>query len=137
MQQIQHLSLTWIRPRDSEQPGGGQPVGPLPLPDRARIRHVAKMYQAQIRDAERSGGSTSVVLREQADALREFSLELSPDVANEFMNIFTEESSALEREWLSRQRTYKAQFEIPPMLVTTLVFVVTLLAIALAIRYVV
>src|SRR5688500_13090378 len=121
MQHIQHLSLTWTRPRDSEtEKGGGQPAGPLPMPDRARIRHVAKMYHAQLRDAERSGGSTTAVLREQADALREFSLELSPEVASEFLNIFTEESSALEREWLAHRRTYKSPLELPPMLMTTL-----------------
>jgi hypothetical protein len=76
-----------------------------------------------------------LIVRQQADALREFSLELSPDVVHEFMNIFTQESSALEREWQSRQRAWKPQLEIPPMLVTTLVFLVTIFAIALAIRY--
>ena len=133
MQQIQQLSLTWMRPQYAEKREPA--VGPLPLPDRSRIRRVAELYHAQIKEAERSGARTDLIVRQQADALREFSLELSPDVVHEFMNIFTQESSALEREWQSRQRAWKPQLEIPPMLVTTLVFLVTIFAIALAIHY--
>jgi hypothetical protein len=133
MQQVQQLSLTWMRPQSVER--REQPIGPLPLPDRSRIRRVAELYHAQIKEGERSGARTEDILRQQSDALREFSLELSPDVVHEFMNIFTQESSAIEREWQSRQRAWKAQLEIPPMLVTTLVFIVTVFAIALAIHY--
>jgi hypothetical protein len=133
MQQIQHLSLTWMRPQYAEKKEPA--IGPLPLPDRARIRRVAQLYHAQVKEAERSGGRSDEVVRQQADALREFSLELAPDVVHEFMNIFTEECSALEREWQARQRSWKPQLELPPMLVTTLVFLVTIFAIALAIRY--
>jgi hypothetical protein len=133
MEQIQHLTLTWMRPERVETAEG--PAGPLPVPDRARIRRVAEIYFTQLKEAERVGQKTDEILREQVDALRAFTLELSPDAVNDFMNMFTEESSALEREWLARKREWRPRSEIPPALVMALIFVVTILAIALAIRY--
>jgi len=133
MQHIQHLTLTWMRPERMEMAEG--PVGPLPVPDRARVRRVAEIYFTQLKEAERVGQKTDEILRQQVDALRAFTLELSPDAVNDFMNMFTEESSALEREWLARKREWRPRTEIPPALVMTLIFVVTILAIALAIRY--
>ncbi|MDB4883404.1 MAG: hypothetical protein JWL95_2170 [Gemmatimonadetes bacterium] len=127
------LSLKWKRPRRAGS--GKKSDGPLPLPDRGRIRRVAAIYHAQLKKAERSGVGTDTIVRLQADALREFSLELAPEVRDEFMNIFTEESSALERQWQVRHRAWKPHYELPPMLVTTLVFFVTICAIVLAIRY--
>jgi len=133
MQQIQHLTLTWMRPERVETAEG--PVGPLPVPDRARIRRVAEIYFTQLKEAERVGQKTDEILRQQVDALRAFTLELSPDAVNDFMNMFTEESTALEREWLARKREWRPRTEIPPALVMALIFAVTILAIALAIRY--
>jgi hypothetical protein len=133
MQHIQHLTLTWMRPERVETAEG--PIGPLPVPDRARVRRVAEIYFMQLKEAERVGQKTDEILRQQVDALRAFTLELSPDAVNDFMNMFTEESSALEREWLARKREWRPRTEIPPALVMTLIFVVTILAIALAIRY--
>ena len=133
MQQIQHLTLTWMRPERAPTAEG--PVGPLPVPDRARVRRVAEIYFLQLKEAERVGQKSDEILRQQVDALRAFTLELSPDAVNEFMNMFTEESSALEREWLARKREWRPRAEVPPTLVTALIFVVTILAIALAIRY--
>ena len=133
MEQIQHLTLTWMRPERVDTAEG--PVGPLPVPDRARIRRVAEIYFTQLKEAERVGQKTDEILRQQVDALRAFTLELSPDAVNDFMNMFTEESSALEREWLARKREWRPRSEIPPALVMALIFAVTILAIALAIRY--
>jgi hypothetical protein len=133
MQQIQHLTLTWMRPERVKTAEG--PVGPLPVPDRARIRRVAEIYFTQLKEAERVGQKTDEILRQQVDALRAFTLELSPDAVNDFMNMFTEESTALEREWLARKREWRPRSEIPPALVMALIFAVTILAIALAIRY--
>lgn len=133
MQQIQYLTLTWMRPERVEAVEG--PAGPLPIPDRARIRRVAQIYFTQLKEAERVGQKTDEILRQQVDALRAFTLELSPDAVNDFMNMFTEESAALEREWLARKREWRPRSEIPPALVMALIFGVTVLAIALAIRY--
>jgi FAD/FMN-containing dehydrogenase len=133
MQRIQQMSRTSTRTEHAQQ--GDGPTGPRPLPDRARIRRVAEIYYEQVKDAERAGLSTDDLLRRQVDALREFSLELSPDVVNEFMNAFTEESSAAERAWLARRRQWRPARELNPTLVTALIFVVTIFAIALAIIY--
>jgi hypothetical protein len=133
MQQIQYLTLTWMRPARVETAEG--PTGPLPVPDRARIRRVAEIYFTQVKEAERVGQKTDEILRQQVEALRAFTLELSPEAVHDFMNMFTEESSALEREWLARKRDWRPRTGIPPGFVTALIFLVTILAIALAIRF--
>jgi hypothetical protein len=51
------------------------------------------------------------------------------------MNMYTEESSAVEREWLAKKSRYRAREPISPTLVRILVFAVTIFAIALAIKY--
>jgi hypothetical protein len=51
--------------------------------------------------------------------------------------MYTEESSRVEREWLSRQTTQRVPQPLNPTLVSTFTFLVSILAIALAIYYVV
>jgi flagellar biosynthesis protein FliP len=133
MQQIQHLSLTWMHRPAREKPE--QPLEPLALPDRARIRRLAEIYHSQMKQAQRETGRVDEIARQQSEALRQFMIELTEADANAFINSFTEESSALEREWLARQREFRPPSELSPTFVRALIFVVTILAIGLAIAY--
>lgn len=133
MQQIQHLSLTWMHRPAREKPE--QPLEPLALPDRTRIRRLAEIYHSQMKQAQRETGRVDVVAREQSEALRQFMIELTESDANAFINTFTEESSALEREWIARHREYRPPGELSPTFVRALIFVVTIVAIGLAIAY--
>jgi hypothetical protein len=49
--------------------------------------------------------------------------------------MYTEESSAVEREWESKKGSYNANQPLSPMLVRVLIFAVTVFAIVLAIKY--
>jgi hypothetical protein len=133
MQQIQHLSLTWMHRPARRQ--AEQPLEPLALPDRGRIRRLAEIYHGQMIQARRGSGLVDEVARMQSEALRQFMIELTEEDANSFINAFTEESSALEREWEAKQRAYRPPSEIPPTLVAVLIFVITVVAIGLAIVY--
>jgi hypothetical protein len=133
MQQIQHLSLTWMHRPAREKPE--QPLEPLALPDRARIRRLAEIYHAQMKQAQRETGRVDEIARQQSEALRQFMIELTEADANTFINVFTEESSSLEREWLARQREFRPPGELSPTFVRMLIFVVTIIAIGLAIAY--
>ena len=133
MQQIQHLSLTWMHRPARHQ--AEQPLEPLALPDRGRIRRLAEIYHTQMVQARRETGLVDEVARMQSEALRQFMIELTEEDANSFINAFTEESSALEREWELKQRTYAPPGELNPTLVGALIFVVTIVAIGLAIAY--
>jgi hypothetical protein len=75
------------------------------------------------------------VLREQAEALRQFTLELTPEQAHVFMNMYTEEISAVERAWDARKSRYNVIQPLSPTLVRVLLFAVTVFAIVLAITY--
>jgi hypothetical protein len=133
MQQIQHLSLTWMHRPAREKPE--QPLEPLALPDRARIRRLAEIYDYQMRQARRETGRVDEVARQQAEALRQFMIELTEADAYKFINAFTEESSAVEREWHARQREFRTPTELSPTFVRLLIFVVTIVSIGLAIAY--
>ena len=130
MQQVQNLSLTWMQRTAKERPE--QPLEPLALPDRPRIRRLAEIYHAQMKEAERVTGRVDEVARHQSEALRQFMIELTEADANTFINRFTEESTALEREWLARQRLYRPPGELTGMLVRVLMFVVLILALGIA-----
>ena len=52
------------------------------------------------------------------------------------MNMYTEESSRVERAWLSKQTSQRVQEPLNPTLVNVLAFLMTIAAIALAIYYV-
>jgi len=136
MEHIQHLTMTWLRdPAARAEP---QRQAPAPeLPDRARVRRLAEMHQKQLLQARQRSGSHYEMLRAQTEALRQFTLELTPEQADTFMNMYTEESSAVERERLARKSDQRAEQPLNPTLVNTLTFVATIASIALAIYYVV
>jgi hypothetical protein len=136
MEQIQHLSMTWLRnPAARSEPQ--QAASAPELPDRERVRKLAELYHKQLIQAKQRTGSHYETLRAQTDALRQFTLELTPVQADTFMNMYTEESSRVEREWLSRQTTQRVQEPLNPTVVNVVTFVLTISAIALAIIYVV
>jgi hypothetical protein len=132
MQHIQQLTMTWLRPpaRAAERQ---QKAAPPELPDRARVRRVAEMHHRQLLQAKQRTGSHYDVLRAQTEALRQFTLELSPEQVDTFMNMYTEESSAVERRSLAASHNHRPQEPLNPTLVNTLTFAVTIVAIAAAI----
>ena len=101
------------------------------------MRKVAELYHKQLVQAKQRTGSHYEMLRAQTEALRQFTLELTPVQADTFMNMYTEESSRVEREWLSKQTSQRVQEPLNPTFVNVLAFLMTLVAIALAIYYVV
>ena len=136
MEQIQNLSMTWLRsPAARSEPQ--QAASAPELPDRERVRKLAELYHKQLVQAKQRTGSHYETLRAQTDALRQFTLELTPIQADTFMNMYTEESSRVEREWLSRQTSQRVQEPLNPTVVNVVTFVLTISAIALAIIYVV
>jgi hypothetical protein len=134
MEHIQQLTMTWLR-NPAARVESQQAAAPE-LPDRERVRRLAELYHRQLLQAKKRTGSHYETLRAQTEALRQFTLELTPVQADTFMNMYTEESSRVEREWLSRQTTQRVQEPLNPTLVNALTFFVTILAIALAIYYV-
>ena len=136
MEHIQHLRMTWLRPTAARAEPAQHPPAPE-LPDRARVRRLAEMHQQQLLQAKQKTGSRYEMLRAQTDALRQFTLELTPAQADAFMNMYTEESSAVERERLSRKSAQRAPEPLNAVLVSALTFIMTIAAIALAIYYVV
>jgi hypothetical protein len=136
MEHIQHLRMTWLRPAAARAAPEQQAPAPE-LPDRARVRRLAEMHQDQLIQARQKTGSHYEMLRAQTDALRQFTLELTPEQADAFMNMYTEESSAVERERLSRKSVQRVAEPLNATLVNTLTFIVTIAAIAMAIYYVV
>jgi hypothetical protein len=136
MEHIQQLSMTWLRdPAARAKPD--QASSATVLPDRERVRKLAELYHRQLVQAKQRTGNHYETLRAQTEALRQFTLELTPVQADTFMNMYTEESSRVEREWLSRQTTQRVPQPLNPTLVSTFTFLVSILAIALAIYYVV
>ena len=136
MEHIQHLSMTLLRGRPARvEPQ--QAARPLELPDRERVRKVAELYHKQLVQAKQRTGSHYETLRAQTEALRQFTLELSPAQVDTFMNMYTEESSRVEREWLSRQSSQRVQEPLNATFVNVLAFLVTIVSIALAIYYVI
>jgi len=135
MEQIQQLTMTWLRPRPAREETRQQQSAPPELPSRERVRRVAELHHRQLVRAKQDTGSNYEILRAQTEALRQFMLELAPEQADVFMNMYTEESSALQREWMSRQSTYQGKQPLGGV-VNILGYVVTVLAIAVAIYYV-
>ena len=136
MQHIQHLTLTWLRKPPARVVEPKAP--PLELPDRERIQRLARLYHRQLASAKQQDSRVYYeLLRQQTEALRQFTLELTPEQADAFMNMYTEESSAVERERLSRKSAQRAPEPLNATLVSALTFIMTIVAIALAIYYVV
>jgi hypothetical protein len=136
MEHIQQLTMTWLRNPAARVESQQQAAAPE-LPDRERVRRLAELYHRQLLQAKQRTGSHYETLRAQTDALRQFTLELTPVQADTFMNMYTEESSRVEREWLSRQTTQRVPQPLNPTLVSTFTFLVSILAIGLVIYYVV
>ena len=134
MEHIQHLRMTWLRPA-SARAEPAQEAAPPELPDRARVRRLAEMHQEQLLQAKHRTGSHYETLRAQTEALRQFTLELTPAQADAFMNMYTEESSAVERERLSRKSAQSASEPLGATIVNTLTLIVTIAAVGLLIRY--
>jgi hypothetical protein len=135
MEHIQHLRMTWLRGTAARAEPEESP--PPQLPDRARVRRLAEMHHQQLLQAKQRTGSHYEMLRAQTEALRQFTLELTPSQADTFMNMYTEESSAVEREWLSRKSAQRIAEPLSATIVNTLTFLATIVAIGLAIYYVV
>jgi len=133
MQAIQQLSLTWMHRPPSPQTG--QPLEPLALPDRVRIRRLAEIYHEQMVEARSETGRVGEVARLQSEALRQFMIELTEKDAGSFINAFTEESSALEREWEIKQSAYTPPGELSPEFLGAFVYILAVIAIGLAIAY--
>jgi hypothetical protein len=133
MQHIQHLTLSWLR---KPPPRVAEPKAlPLELPDRERIHRLARLYHRQLVSAKQDTRVYYELLRQQTEALRQFTLELTPEQADAFMNMYTEESSAVEREWQAKKGKWRSNEPLSPTLVGALTFAVTVFAIALAIYY--
>ena len=133
MEQIQQLTMTWLRaPLRGVQ--RQQPAAPG-LPDRERVRRLAQIHHKQLVTEKQRTGSHYAALRAQTEALRQFTLELTPEQADTFMNMYTEESSAVERAWMSKQNSYRAPEPMNPMFVNIVTFVITIGAIVAAVYY--
>jgi hypothetical protein len=134
MEQIQQLTLTWLRPPAARTDTRPQAVAPPELPSRDRVRRVAALHHRQLVQAKQRTGNHYEAMRAQTEALRQFIQELTPEQSDLFMNMYTEESSAVEREWMARQGSQRAEQPLHP-LVSMLSFVVTVLVIVAAIYY--
>jgi hypothetical protein len=135
MEHIQQLTMTWLRPPAARAYPREEPPAPPELPSRERIRRVAELHHRQLLQAKQRKGSHYEALRAQTEALRQFMLELTPEQSDAFMNMYTEESSTVEREWMAKQSAYRVREPLLPMLISTLVFVLAAVAIAAAIHY--
>ena len=137
MEHIQHLTMTWLRPPATQAVARPQQPPPFELPSRDSIRELAELHHRQLQQAKQRTGSNYEMLRAQTEALRQFTREFPAEQSDAFMNMYTEESSAVEREWLAKQITCNVDEPLSATLVTTLTFLVTLLAVVVAIYYVV
>ena len=135
MEQIQQLTMTWLRPTPARTDARPQPAAPPELPSRERVRRVAELHHRQLLQAKQRKGSHYEALRAQTEGLRRFMLELGPEHSDTFMNMYTEESSAVEREWMAKQTAYRGQAPIGSLLVHTATFLLTVLVIGGAILY--
>jgi hypothetical protein len=134
MEHIQHLRMTWLRPTAARAEQA--PEAPSPeLPDRARVRRLVEMHQRQLLQARKRSGKHYEVLRAQTEALRQFTLELTPAQADAFMNMYTEESSAVERERLARNSASNGSEPLAVTLVNTLMLLGVVGAILAAIYH--
>jgi hypothetical protein len=133
MEHIQQLTLTWLRrpPVRAVE----QPAPPPELPERERIHRLARLYHRQLRAIKHDSRAYHALLRQQTEALRQFTLELTVEQADAFMNMYTEESSSVEREWKTRSATWHPQQPLSPTLMRVMTYGVTIAAIALAIYY--
>lgn len=136
MECIQHLTMTW--PDTPTAPEVYRPAtvtAPCP-PSRESVRKLARRHHAQLVYAKRRTGSHQEMLRAQTEALRQSKRELTTEQWNAFMNAYTEDSSAVEREWMARQRARRVEQPLNPALTNAFGFAITILAVVAAISYV-
>lgn len=134
MEHVQALSTFWLpKPavRADARPKTRAPI----LLDRNDLRQLAERHHKHLVQAKQRTGSNYEALRAQTEELRRMTLGLSPEHAEAFMNAYTEESSVVEREWLSRTSGRHASESLNATVVSMLAYVVTIVAIALAIYY--
>jgi hypothetical protein len=134
MEHVQHLHSNWMRTPDARERQRQTPPAAQPI-ERARIRKLAELHHRQLVQAKRRFGTNDQMLRAQAEELRQLTIAMPEADANAFMNIYTEESSAVERQWQAKQRGHAAREPLNPTLVTMLTFLATILAVAAAIYY--
>ncbi len=135
MERIQNLTLTWLRP-PAARTDARPPVAAAPeLPSRERVRRVAALHHRQLVEAKQRTGNHYEAMRAQTEALRQFMQELTPEQSDLFMNMYTEESSAVEREWTAKHGAVRAEQPLGSVIASTLSYVVPVVAIAAAIFY--
>lgn len=134
MEHVQQLSTFWLHKpalRADRRPEAPPPL----LLDRDDLRLLAERHHKQLVQAKQRTGSNYATLRAQTEELRRMTLGLTSEDAEAFMNAYTEESSVVEREWLARHSGHHASESLNPTIVTMLAYVMTIVAIALAIYY--
>lgn len=134
MEHIQQLRMTWQRATAARAEPEQEPRPPQ-LPDRARVRRLAETHQQQLLQAKQRTGSHYEMLRAQTEALRQFTLELTPVQADMFMNMYTEESSAVERERLSRKSGQRGPEPMNAAIANALTLLLSIATIGLAVYY--
>jgi hypothetical protein len=134
MEHVQPLSTMWLHKPAAR--ADQRPESPAPLLlDRDDIRQLAERHHRQLVQAKQRSGSNHETLRAQTDSLRRMTVGLSSEDAEAFMNAYTEESSVVEREWLARHSGSQTSESLNATVVSMLAYVVTIVAIALAIYY--
>ena len=136
MDRVQPLSTMWLHKPATR--ADRRPEAPAPVPvllDRDDIRQLAERHHRQLVHAKQRTGSNYETLRAQTESLRRMTLGLSPEDAEAFMNAYTEESSVVEREWVARHSGSHVSESLNATMVSMLAYVVTIVAIALAIYY--
>jgi hypothetical protein len=96
---------------------------------------LAETHQQQLLRAKQRTGSHYEMLRAQTEALRQFTLELTPTQADMFMNMYTEESSAVERERLSRKSGQRGPEPMNAGIANALTLILSIATIGLAVYY--
>jgi len=134
MEHVQRLSTMWLHKpaaRADRRPEVPAPV----LLDREDIRQLAERHHKQLMQTKQRTGSNLETLHAQTETLRRMTVGLTPEDAEAFMNAYTEESSVVEREWVARHSGSLASESLNTTMVSLLAYVVTIVAIALAIYY--
>ena len=135
MVHLQRLTATLLRTPSQAFKREPKPTTPQ-LPDRDTIRKMAEVHHRQLVNVKRSGRSSSDALRAQTETLRRITQQLTAHQAETFLNAYTEESSAVERDWVSRQSSQRKEEPLVLIVINTLIVLAAVLAIGAAIYYV-
>jgi len=134
MAHLQQLTTTWLRTPSRAFAKESKPTAPV-FPDRDTIHQMAEAHHRQLLHAKRRGRSSDA-LHAQTETLRRISLQFTAQEAETFLNTYTEESSAVEREWLAKHSSQGSEEPLLLIVVNTLIVLAALLAIGAAIYYV-